>query len=235
MSPPLFAKHPPPVQILLGIVVPILGGLVAGVLLVVSEPVYLIYSVLAIGAGYFGGLEHVGGEEARCAATGGVLFGTFILVAKEVSGSDPKVHLPDPEVALVVITTVLGIGLGALGGRSRGKARSPKRRCRLGRFVAVAGAGIFAGAGDHDAVGLYGHGHRPVAGPVLGVDGIVLNGGVEPQPVPLVTVVERAVERLAGPAAPTTSAAPAAPAARLRLAVAVAIRIAVVSTVAGVI
>lgn len=122
MSPPLFANHPAPVQILLGIVVPILGGLVAGVLLVVSEPVYLIYSVLAIGAGYFGGLEHVGGEEGALRGfCGGVLFGTFILVAKEVSGSDPKVHLPDPEVALVVLTTVLGIGLGALGGRSRGK------------------------------------------------------------------------------------------------------------------
>jgi hypothetical protein len=122
MSPPLFANHPPPVQILLGIVVPILGGLVGGALLVVSEPVYLIYSVLAIGAGYFGGLEHVGGEEGALRGfTGGVLFGTFILVAKEVSGSDPKAQLPDPEVALVVITTVLGIGLGALGGRSRGK------------------------------------------------------------------------------------------------------------------
>jgi hypothetical protein len=122
MSPPLFANHPPPVQILLGIVVPILGGLVAGVLLVVSEPVYLIYSVLAIGAGYFGGLEHVGGEEGALRGfTGGVLFGTFILVAKEVSGSDPKAELPHPEVLLVVLTTVIGIGLGALGGRSRGK------------------------------------------------------------------------------------------------------------------
>ena len=122
MNPPLFAHHPPPVQILLGIVVPIIGGLVGGVLLVVSEPVYLIYSVLAIGAGYFGGLEHVGGQEGALRGfTGGVLFGTFILVAKEVSGSDPKAHLPEPEVTLVVITTVLGIGLGALGGRSRGK------------------------------------------------------------------------------------------------------------------
>ena len=122
MSPPLFDHHPPGIQFLLGIVVPIIGGVVGGVLLVVSEPVYLIYSILAIGAGYFGGLEHIGGEEGALRGfTGGLLFGTFILLAKEVSGSDPKAHLPEPEVLLVVLTTVLGIFLGWLGGRSRGK------------------------------------------------------------------------------------------------------------------
>ena len=122
MKPPLFSSHPTSVQTLLGIVVPIIGGLVGGALLVISEPVYLIYSILAIGAGYFGGLEHVGAEEGALRGfTGGVLFGTFILFAKEISGSDPKAHLPEPEVVLVVITTVLGIGLGALGGRSRGR------------------------------------------------------------------------------------------------------------------
>ena len=36
---------------------------------------------------------------------------------------------------------------------------------------------------------------RPVAGPVLGVDGVVLDGGVEPQPVALLAVVEGALER----------------------------------------
>jgi len=122
MNPPLFASHPAPVQILLGIVLPIIGGVVGGVLLVVSEPIYLVYSVLAIGAGYFGGLEHVGAEEGALRGfTGGVLFGTFILFAKEVSGSDPKAPLPHPEIVLVVLTTVLGIALGALGGRSRGR------------------------------------------------------------------------------------------------------------------
>ena len=94
MNPPLFSSHPTGVQILLGIVVPIIGGLVGGVLLVISEPVYLIYSILAIGAGYFGGLEHVGAEEGALRGfTGGVLFGTFILFAKEISGSDPKACL----------------------------------------------------------------------------------------------------------------------------------------------
>lgn len=122
MSPPLFSSHPAGVQTLLGIVVPIIGGLVGGALLVISEPIYLVYAILAIGAGYFGGMEHIGAEEGALRGfTGGLLFGTFILFAKEVSGSEPKAHLPEPEVLLVVITTVLGIGLGALGGRARGR------------------------------------------------------------------------------------------------------------------
>lgn len=122
MNPPLFDHHPAPVQILLGIVGPMIAGVIGGVLLVVSEPIYLVYSLLMIAAGYFGGLEHVGGEEGALRGfTGGLLFGTFILFAKEISGSDPKAQLPEPEIVLVVITTVLGIGLGALGGRSRGK------------------------------------------------------------------------------------------------------------------
>lgn len=122
MNPPLFSSHPTGVQTLFGIVVPIIGGLVGGALLVIAEPVYLIYSVLAIGGGYFAGLEHVGAEEGALRGfTGGVLFGTFILFAKKLSGSDPKAELPHPEVLLVVLTTVLGIGLGALGGRARGR------------------------------------------------------------------------------------------------------------------
>ena len=122
LSPPLFASHPPAVQAVLALGLPIVGGAVAGVLLGVSEPVYVIYSVLAIGAGYLGGLEHFGAEEGAVRGfTGGVLFGTGILLAHELSGADPKAELPDPEILLVVLTTVLGVALGALGGRSRAK------------------------------------------------------------------------------------------------------------------
>ena len=78
--------------------------------------------MLAIAAGYLGGREHIGAEEGALRGfTGGLLFGTAILVAHELSGSDPKADLPEPEVLLVVLTTVLGVGLGALGGRSRAK------------------------------------------------------------------------------------------------------------------
>lgn len=121
-SPPLFSSHPPGVQAVLALVVPSVGGAIAGILLGVSEAAYVIYSVLAIGGGYFGGLEHIGAEEGAVRGfTGGILFGTAILLVNQVSGSDPKADLPDPEVLLVVLTTLLGMGLGALGGRSRAR------------------------------------------------------------------------------------------------------------------
>lgn len=127
-APPLFGSHPPAVQLVLGLLVPSVGGAVGGILLGVSEPVYLVYSVLAIGAGYFGGMEHVGaGEGAQRGFAGGLLFGTLILAAHEVTGADAKAELPHPQVLLVVITTVLGVGLGALGGRSRAR-REPAAR-----------------------------------------------------------------------------------------------------------
>ena len=56
--------------------------------------------------------------------TGGILFGTFILAAHALTGLERKAHLPEPEILLVVITTVFGIVLGALGGRSREKIES---------------------------------------------------------------------------------------------------------------
>ena len=74
------------------------------------------------------------------------------------------------------------------GPRSRTPAAvSPRLRRRRRR----------PGAADDDLLLLDRHLDRPVAGPVLGVDGVVLHGGVEPQAVALLAVVEGALERLA--------------------------------------
>src|SRR4051794_32873780 len=58
-----------------------------------------------------------------------------------------------------------------------------------------------AGAADHDLVFLDRDLDGAVAGPVLGVDRVILDGGVEPQSVALLAVVERAFERARGRAA----------------------------------
>ena len=124
-QPDLLESHSPETQLILALVVPAVFGAVTGIFLGVSEIVYLVLSILGIGGGYMAGKEHIGASEgATRGFTGGILFGTFILAAHAATGLERKAHLPEPEILLVVITTVLGIILGALGGRSREKSES---------------------------------------------------------------------------------------------------------------
>jgi hypothetical protein len=124
-QPDLLKSHPPQLQLILALVVPAVFGVVVGIVLGVSEIGYIILSLLGIGGGYMAGKEHVGSSEgATRGFTGGILFGTFILAGHALTGLERKAHLPEPEILLVVITTVAGIILGALGGRSREKIES---------------------------------------------------------------------------------------------------------------
>ena len=124
-QPDLLESHPPRLQLILALVVPAVFGVVTGIVLGISEIGYLILSILGIGGGYMAGKEHIGASEgATRGFTGGILFGTFILAGHALTGLERKAHLPEPEILLVVITTVFGIVLGALGGRSREKIES---------------------------------------------------------------------------------------------------------------
>lgn len=120
--PPLMSEQPRGAQIVFMIVLPVAAGALCGVLLGASEPAYLIVSIITIAGGYLAGFDHLGaGVGARRGFLGGLLFGSSILIAHEIAGTDPKVDLPHPGILLIVITTVLGIALGALGGRARAK------------------------------------------------------------------------------------------------------------------
>ena len=66
---------------------------------------------------------------------------------------------------------------------------------------------------DDDLVGFDGDLDRAMAGPVLGVDGVVLDGRVEPEPVALVAVVEARLDGGCAVAAAAAASATAAPAA----------------------
>src|SRR3954452_17086242 len=72
---------------------------------------------------------------------------------------------------------------------------------------------VLAGAANHDPVALDRDRYGAVALPVLGVYGVVLHGGGEPQAVALVAVVEGSLERLRRAAAPASPAAATAAAA----------------------
>src|SRR5581483_1296512 len=83
-----------------------------------------------------------------------------------------------------------------------------RRPPRAGGVRAV-GLVVLADALDDDLVLLHEDFDRAVAGPVLGVDRVVLDGGVEPQAVALLAVVEGPFER-PGAARRRAAAAPAA-------------------------
>jgi hypothetical protein len=152
--PHLLRSRPVALQVVLAGLIPALYGALTGWILGVSEIGYLVLSLSGIGGGYFAGLEHDGaGEGAIRGFVGGTLFGGFILLTHEAIGDEPKAELPEPEILLLVITTVFGVGLGALGGRRRHRheVEGPKekekktldfKRLHWAEFIGFAGVGI---------------------------------------------------------------------------------------------
>ncbi|MFL5868356.1 MAG: hypothetical protein ACJ766_14750 [Thermoleophilaceae bacterium] len=122
MQPELFSQRSAGAQVVTGVVVPAAFGLVTGIVLGVSGAGYLLLSLLAVAGGVLAGFEHRAGEEGLVrGVTGGLLFGSFILFAHAFIGGKAKTNLPSPEILLVLITTVVGGLLGALGGWRRGR------------------------------------------------------------------------------------------------------------------
>ena len=115
--PPLLNEHPRSVQVLLAVVLPAAYGALTGYFLGVSEATYLVLSVLGVLGGIGAGFDHLGAAAgARRGLVAGSIFGGAILIAHQIHGADAKADLPKPAILLIVITTVLGVGFGALGG-----------------------------------------------------------------------------------------------------------------------
>jgi Na+/proline symporter len=126
--PPPFLERPFWLQIVGGIVVPAIFGILTGFALSVNEILYYAMSgPLAILGGFLGGIEHRGADEGFIrGAIGGLIFGSFILLGNEIlNPEETKAHLPEPQVGLVFVTTLVGAILGALGGNWR--ARQDRR------------------------------------------------------------------------------------------------------------
>jgi hypothetical protein len=118
--PPLFEERSERVQAGLVLGGPILFGIVCGILLGISGPVYLIVSLFGIAGGYFAGLEHTEVREGILRGlVGGALFAGSILFTHSVLGADAEANLPDPPALIMPIFAVIGAVLGALGARAR--------------------------------------------------------------------------------------------------------------------
>ena len=129
--PPTFDERPFWLQVLGGIVVPVVFGLISGFALGWSELLYyVLVGPIAIAGGFLAGAEHRSVEEAVLRGLiGGLVFGSFILIGHEIANNEPKAHLPDPQAGLAFVTTLGGAILGALGAYWRTRQ---ERRVALG-------------------------------------------------------------------------------------------------------
>ena len=106
------------------VVLPVVWGVVCGLLLAVSAPLYIAGSVLGVLGGIGGGAQHRTLREAMARAlVGGTLFGLSILLGYALSGGEgAEVHLPEPEVLLLLFVLLPAFPLHALGWRlARGR------------------------------------------------------------------------------------------------------------------
>ena len=117
-NPVLFRDRSRPAQVILGGVIPAAIGAVAGILLGVSSAAYWAVGALAAVGAVLAGFEHRDGwGGADRGFFGGIFYGTALLVAHWLAGTDAKVSLGGFPPFLVVITAIVGMLLGAAGGR----------------------------------------------------------------------------------------------------------------------
>jgi hypothetical protein len=118
MQPVLFRDRPRPVQILLGGVIPAVLGATAGVLVGESTGAYWALAAVVTIGGFLAGFEHQDGwGGADRGLVGGAVYGTSLLVAHAIAGTPAKVSLGSFPPFLAVVTAIIGMLLGALGGR----------------------------------------------------------------------------------------------------------------------
>ena len=119
---PLLSERPVGEQVFIVLVLPALFGAICGVLLGISSGVYTVLTLLGILGGIGAGYDHpTASEGALRGVAGGALFGTFILLAHAITGEHAKAKLPEPHVLLPIATTLISVGLGAIGGAIRAR------------------------------------------------------------------------------------------------------------------
>ena len=113
------------VQFVAGLVVPAAFGSLVGVMLGVSAAAYWGLQGLAAIGGLLAGLEHRHpGDAADRGFLGGLIFGSFLLLAHAIAGTDAKADLGKLPALLILFAGIAGALLGALGGALRARRTS---------------------------------------------------------------------------------------------------------------
>src|SRR3954466_12738583 len=98
------------------------------IVLGIDETAYTILTLVLVIGGVMGGYEHDSADEGAVRGLcSGVVFGTLIVATSAVSGMHPEAKLPDPPGFLPVITGIITLFLGGLGGRLRGRHEKRQR------------------------------------------------------------------------------------------------------------
>jgi hypothetical protein len=117
-SPVLFIDRSRPAQIVIGGVIPAAIGALQGVLIGVSPVAYWIVAILAAVGAFISGFEQRDGwGGADRGFFGGLFYGIGLLVVHGLIGNTAKVSLGSFPPLLAVITAIIGMFLGAAGGR----------------------------------------------------------------------------------------------------------------------
>jgi hypothetical protein len=128
-TPTLFRDRGRSAQVILGGVVPCMIGALAGIFVGISAPLYWAIGAVAAVGGVLAGFEHLDGwGGADRGLVGGALYGTSLLVAHGLAGTHAEVSLGSFPPLLAVVTTIIGMLLGALGGRLARMARKRAER-----------------------------------------------------------------------------------------------------------
>jgi len=117
-TPTLFRNRSRPAQIVLGGVVPAILGAVAGILIGTSTTGYWALAIAAGVGGFLAGFEHQDGwGGADRGLVGGAIYGTSLLIAHWIAGTEAKVSLGSFPPLFAVVVAIIGMLLGAAGGR----------------------------------------------------------------------------------------------------------------------
>jgi hypothetical protein len=123
--PPLLRQRSLAAQLVLAVVAPVAFGALCGYVLGSSEPAYNLLMLLAGVGGVLAGFEHLDARQGAIRGiVGGVLFTGALVVCFTVRGAPMVAHLPLALSGMAVLYAVMGVPLGALGGRLRRRAEA---------------------------------------------------------------------------------------------------------------
>jgi hypothetical protein len=131
--PPLLRQRSLAAQLVLAVVAPVAFGALCGYVLGSSEPAFNLLMLLAGVGGVLAGFEHLDARQGAIRGiVGGVLFTGALVVCFTVRGAPMVAHLPLALPGMAVLYAVMGVPLGALGGRLRRRAEARRAGATAG-------------------------------------------------------------------------------------------------------